>query len=99
MIARHAAWYPLTKRERRLLWSPYIERLDRAIAAVGGLTPAYARALPNLAARQVAADVSHTAWLAAYHLLGRTIPGPVRATLSRARIRWRDRRGRRQWQA
>jgi hypothetical protein len=93
LIARHAAWYALTVRERRLLWNPYVKRLDGAIAAVARLTPVYARALPQLAVRQAAADANRAAYLKAYYVLGLMMPSPARIALSRARSRWGGRRG------
>jgi hypothetical protein len=85
VVARHAAWYSLTRPERELLWEPYLEQLDRAVADVATLAAGYVSVLPRLRIRDVIADTAHTAWLAAYRYAGRVLPGPARIVLSRAR--------------
>ena len=70
LVAQHDSVYALSRSERRLLWEPYIERLERVLIDIEKLMPTYADGLP---------------FLAAYHLAGLMLPSWLRIVLSRMR--------------
>lgn len=70
--------YPLSKRERELVWHPYVRRLAAASEEIRRLDPRFRGGFVDVRPRD-----------ATYDSLRRALPGPLRAAVSRVRPRAR----------
>jgi SAM-dependent methyltransferase len=75
------AWrsgYPLPRRERKLVWEPYLRRVAGALAEVRGLDPSFSAGLVAESARRVAAVATRRALGRAQGLARRLEPDRIR---------------------